>query len=84
MLDPNDFSVVAVSPVSSYAIGLIVHGVRNEVTVYAAPLAAITGPQTPWKKLLDVDDDVTAFDWRGDTHLPSVPQGRTRTSKCSR
>ncbi len=67
VLDPNDFSVVAVSPVSSYAIGLIVHGVRNEVTVYAAPLASITGPQTPWKKLLDVDDDVTAFDWRGDT-----------------
>jgi prolyl oligopeptidase len=67
VLDPNDFSVVAVSPDSSYAIGLIVHGVRNEVTVYAAPLASVTGPQTPWKKLLDVDDGVTAFDWRGDT-----------------
>ena len=54
VLDPNDFSVVAVSPSSLYAIGLIVHGVRNEVTLYAAPLASVTGPQTPWKRLADV------------------------------
>ena len=66
-LDPNDFSIVAVTPASSYAIGLIGHGVRNEYTIYVAPLAEVTGPNTPWKKLSNVDDDVTGFDWRGDT-----------------
>ena len=66
-LDPNDFSVVSTSTASPYAVATIAHGVKNEVTLYAAPLADVTGPSTPWKKIVDVDDDVTSYDLRGDT-----------------
>jgi prolyl oligopeptidase len=66
-LDPNDFSIVTFSPATTFAIGAIAHGVRNELTLYAAPLAQVTGPDTPWKKIADVDDAITAWDVRGDS-----------------
>ncbi|MBV9646598.1 MAG: S9 family peptidase [Candidatus Eremiobacteraeota bacterium] len=66
-LDPNDFSIVSYSPATSYAIGLIAHGVKNEVTMYEAPLSAVSGPSTPWRKIVDVNDEVTGFDVHGDT-----------------
>ncbi len=46
-------------------LGVIAHGVRNEMTLYYAPPAAVAGSQTPWRKLLDVDQDVTSADVRG-------------------
>ncbi|MBV9103697.1 MAG: prolyl oligopeptidase family serine peptidase, partial [Candidatus Eremiobacteraeota bacterium] len=66
-LDPNDFSIVSYSPATSYAIGLIAHGVKNEVTMYEAPLSTVSGPSTPWRKIVDVNDEVTGFDVHGDT-----------------
>jgi prolyl oligopeptidase len=61
-----DFPNVAVSPASPWAVGMINHGVRNELTLYIAPLASLDGPKTPWQKLVDVGDDVTGFDLFGD------------------
>jgi prolyl oligopeptidase len=64
---PIDFPIVLRTPVSPYVIGLVQHGVQNEGTLYVVNADAITGPSTPWKKLLDVDSDVTQFDLRGST-----------------
>lgn len=61
-IDPADIPFVATWPGSSYVLGVIAHGVRNEITAYVAPLDALNGATIPWKKFCDVDDDVTGFD----------------------
>jgi prolyl oligopeptidase len=65
-IDPADIPFVAVPPGASYAVGVIAHGVRNEITAYVAPLDSLTSATVPWKRFCDVDDDVTTFDVRGD------------------
>jgi prolyl oligopeptidase len=65
--DPTDAPAVLISPASPYALGLVAHGVRNEQTLYAAPAASVDAPNAPWKKIVDVDDDVTGLDVRGST-----------------
>ena len=62
-----DVPFIAVSPVSRFAIGWIAHGISNEATLYVAPIAALDAAKTPWKKLADVPDAVTYFDFHGDT-----------------
>jgi prolyl oligopeptidase len=51
---------------SRWMVAIPADGVRNEFTLYAAPKSALAGAKTPWKKIVDVSDDVTAFDVRGD------------------
>ena len=64
------------SPIQIFPIVLFVPRVRlgagrnrawraRENTLYFAPLASVTGVKTPWRKLLDVDDDVIAADVHG-------------------
>jgi prolyl oligopeptidase len=55
---PEDAAVVTVSPRTRWAIGIIGHGVQNEVTVYAAPAAAATGAHVPWRKIAGYSDNV--------------------------
>jgi len=38
---PTDFPILVYSPVSSYTLGVIAHGVKNDLTIYAARAAAI-------------------------------------------
>ncbi len=60
----TDYPIVVYSPASPYLLGVIAHGVKNEVTMYAAK------PQTgtlPWKRIATDDDDVTGFDLKGST-----------------
>ena len=65
---PTSFPIVLLSPVSAWIRGVLIHGVRNEMTVYVAPVAALADPATiPWRKVADVDDAVTGTDIRGDT-----------------
>ena len=64
---PADVPFIAVSPVSHFAVGWIAHGISNEETLYVSPIAALDGAKTPWKKLADVPDAVTYFDFHGDT-----------------
>jgi prolyl oligopeptidase len=63
---PTDIPFVVTPPGTSYAIGIIAHGVQNEVTAYAAPTKSLAGAEVPWKKLCDVQDDITGFDIYGD------------------
>jgi prolyl oligopeptidase len=64
-IDPADIPFVATWPGASYALGVVAHGVRNEITAYIAPLDALSGATVPWKRFCDVDDDVTGFDVQG-------------------
>ncbi len=71
-IEPEDLPFVGTFPGSSYVIGLNDHGVKNEITLYVAPLQSLTSSSIPWKKLCDVDDDVTGFDVHGnDLYLQS-------------
>ena len=65
---PTDLPFIIMSPASNLAIGVIAHGVQNEQTLYVAPVAAmVSGGTIPWRKVADVDDDITSFDLRGNT-----------------
>jgi prolyl oligopeptidase len=53
---------------SAYAIAVANHNMdENPATLYVAPVDSIRGPATPWRKIADVADGVTAFVLRGDT-----------------
>lgn len=56
------------SPDSPYAIAVANHNMdENPATLYVAALDSIRGPGTPWRKIADVADGVTAYAVRGDT-----------------
>ncbi len=63
----DDSAAIALSPASPYAIGVINHGVQNELTLYAADAASLAAGHPVWSKLVDVDDGVTSFDIKGKT-----------------
>ena len=63
---PTDIPIAGISPGVSQAMGMILHGVQNEKTLYAAPLDTLSSSNIPWKKICDVEDDVTGFDVHGD------------------
>lgn len=84
----DDLAFVEIDPASKYALGLLAHGVQNEVTLYSAPVAALSQPNIPWEKVCDVQDDVTNAAIRGDdiyllTHQDTPRFRIVRTSLAS-
>lgn len=66
--DPIDQPVVAFPLGSDYALGVISHGVQNELTIYTAPARAVlAGGTIPWRKVADSSDDVIGYDVRGNS-----------------
>ena len=63
---PEDIPFLTTAPGIPYAGAVIAHGVQNEITFYVAPVASLDKPNIPWKKICDVEDDVTGFDVHGD------------------
>jgi prolyl oligopeptidase len=63
---PEDIPFAATAPASSYVFAVVAHGVQIEWTMYAAALNSLNKPHIPWKKICDVDDDVTGFDVYGE------------------
>ena len=58
---------MVLTPASPWAFGLVIHGVQNEATIYAAPLDTLgAAAETPWHLVADVEDAVTNFDARGE------------------
>jgi prolyl oligopeptidase len=55
----TDLPRVWTDPESSYALGILWHGVQKEVTVYVAPVNALGKGDTPWKKIISVSDEVS-------------------------
>ncbi len=64
---PSDVPTVQVTPGSPYAFAVVLHGARHEWTLYTAHRTALAGVKTPWVKLCDETDGVTAFDAHGGT-----------------
>ncbi len=62
---PIDFPYVQVQPGTGYAVGVLEHGVQNELTMYVAPLSAMRKADIPWKKICDTSADVTGFSIHG-------------------
>jgi prolyl oligopeptidase len=64
-----DFPFVVLQPRSNYVLGVVPHGVQNEVSVYVASLEQAQnakGANIPWRKLADTSDEVTGFDLHGE------------------
>jgi len=62
-VDENDFTVVAFSPgAPDFVLGLVIHGVKREIDIYAVPFDADPGATTVWKKVVDQSDEITGFD----------------------
>jgi prolyl oligopeptidase len=63
----DDFSVLGYSPgAPKYLFGLVIHGVKRELDVYAVPLETNPGTKTAWKKIAGETDAVTGLDVHGD------------------
>lgn len=75
---PEDAAVVTVSPRTRWALAAVAHGVQNEIALYAAPAASVTGPRTPWRKIADYADNVTQATAAGDTLYLSSHKGAPR------
>jgi len=73
-----DIPFVGTVPGLQYAFGVVAHGVQNEATVYIAPIDSMSKPAIPWRKICDVDDDVTSFDARGDDLFLLTHKGASR------
>lgn len=74
-----DFPTVVVSPHSDWVIGVLVHGVQQELDLYAAPAAALVGTQPiPWRPVADVDAEVAGFDWSDATIYLKTSRGAPR------
>lgn len=64
---PTDFPIVVYSPVSPYILGVVSHGVSNEVTIYAARPSTIDAGNAAWKPIAMPADGVTGYDVKGAT-----------------
>ena len=63
----DDFPVVAFSPgAPKYLLGLIIHGVKREVDLYATAVGNKVDANTPWVKVADESDAVITMDLHGD------------------
>jgi prolyl oligopeptidase len=69
-----DFPSIVIPRGSAWAIGKIKHGDANDLTLYAAPVSALTGTsKVPWKKVCDVEHEVKEFAVHGeDVYLVSA------------
>ena len=71
-IDPNSFALAFITPDSSYAFGLVINGVQNEVTAYVAPKAQLDSGRANWKLAVTTADQVTNFALHGnDVYLLS-------------
>lgn len=77
-VNPDEVSFIVSSPASSWALGVVVKFVKNEVTLYAAPLDTVGSAGTPWKRIVGEADEVTKFDLRGDRVYLLTHKGASR------
>ncbi len=67
------------TPLSSWAVAVANHNADdNPSTYYVAPMAKVTGPATPWKKIADVDDGVSGVVLRANTMYFLSRKGASR------
>ena len=54
-----DFPSLYIPPGSNHAVVKIKHGDANELTLYTAPIKTLLQQNIPWKKVCDIEDEVT-------------------------
>lgn len=64
---PTDYPAVIYSPVSPYILGIVIHGVENEVTIYAVRSPMLRSSDAAWQPVASTSDDVTGYDFKGST-----------------
>lgn len=87
-VDTTELGYIVYSPASPWALGIVQKFVKNEITIFAAPLDSVGRPDTPWKKVAGEDDEITHVDVRGDdiyllTHKDASRYKVVRTSLAS-
>ena len=87
MMEASDIPAVVTIPGLPHVFGLIMHGVQSEITLYMVPISSLSSGAVPWRRICDVEDEVTCFCARGDdlylvTHkdAPCFKIVRTRLS----
>jgi len=63
----TDFPVVQYSPVSPYMLAYVVHGVKNERTIYATRADGLESSNARWTLVATTADDVIGADFEGST-----------------
>ncbi|NDP42568.1 MAG: S9 family peptidase [Aromatoleum sp.] len=71
---PYVFSV----PGSRYAVAMVINGTKRELRLYSAPLAALSGKDTPWLPVAETADEVTDFTIAGDEIFLMTHKGTPR------
>jgi prolyl oligopeptidase len=62
----DDFSILGYSPgAPGFVVGLVIHGVKREVSLYATPMSKKIDAGAPWTKIADDSDAVIGFDVHG-------------------
>ena len=57
---PTDSAYVSITPGSPYVLGVVNHGVKNELTLAISPADAAAKGAPVWTKFADIDDDITS------------------------
>ena len=64
----DDYPELAFSPgAPKYLVGLVIHGVKRELDLYATAFKDSVSEKTAWKKVVDDNDAVITFDVHGDS-----------------
>jgi prolyl oligopeptidase len=62
---PTDSAYIDLTPGSPFALGVVAHGVKNEITLVASPADALAKGAPLWTRIADVDDDVVSLACNG-------------------
>jgi prolyl oligopeptidase len=57
---PTDSAYVSITPGSPYVLGIVSHGVKNELTLAISPADAAAKGAPVWTKIADIDDAITS------------------------
>ena len=63
---PADLPFAFATLDGKWVVGLVIHGVQNEFSMYRAPLDSAGKSDAPWVKICDLPDAVTGFSLHGD------------------
>ncbi len=66
ILGEVDFPSMYIPAGSDHAVIKIKHGDANELTLYTAPIKTLLQQDIPWKKVCDVENEVTRYAVHGD------------------
>ena len=76
--DAPDLPYVFTTPGSSWATAVVLHGDAPERSYYVAPLAKVTGPDTPWRRVVAPQDEVREAVVAGDALFAVSQRGAPR------